>query len=325
MKRANVFICHNPFHFYISKQICKDKFTTNQFDNIIVSPFKTNQLDGTVNYIVVNNSLFGKLRSLWIIKRTIKRMMIIYKDNLYVFLPHIDGIIGNYIFESHAMRSIKINFYYEGIVMLDENRMDRKFPRFLISKILLSFSIFHKFVVQADILPMNSSRINKIYTPYPEKTPAPESKKVNISFQRENMNSKTSGVLIVGVDAGEQLEVSYKELINFIKLDKRNENCFFKAHYADRMKVFENLARENKFNYKLIQDVRCIEEIIADLDVDMIICTHLSSALLNLKLIYKGDLRVVFFAHSKAIDVLGDDNVLLANSLGIEILNFDRV
>lgn len=318
---TNVFICHNPFHVYISNQICKDKFMSGSFSNLIVTPTRNCTRLSNVNYVVNSNSLVGKLVKLWLIKRMIVKLAYIAGPDLHLFLPHIDGVIGNFAFKSSLLKrkQVKINFYYEGIVMLDGRRMERKFPRFIGQKMLISLFIFHRFIKYPDILPMNSNRIFRVYTPYPEKTEAPEEKTIRINFQREDLRESDDGVLIVGVDAGESLRESSKSLIDFIREQINTKKVFYKPHYADRERVFESIASKCNFEFKVINDTRCIEEIISGLNVNLVVCTHLSSALLNLKLIYKNELRVVFFAHPKTIAALGYENLEFASSLGIEL------
>jgi hypothetical protein len=318
---ANVFICHNPFHFYISSQICREKFASPEFENWIVSPPVSSSLSPSTHYLITKNGIVEKVKNLWKIKAMITKLAVQYGPKLHIFLPHTDGIIGNYVFESSFMKKkdSKINLYYEGIVMLDENRMEREFPRFIGQKKLLSLSIFHWFVKHNDILPLDSPRIHKVFTPYAAKTPAPKEKIVEISFQRENISKANGGVLIVGVDAGESLSESSEAMIQFFRQDGRLKKFYFKPHYADRAGIFEKVAAERDFLYQLVQDTRCIEELMGDLEVEMVICTHLSSALLNLKMIYKNDLRVVFLAHPKTIVALGDQNITFASGLGVEI------
>ncbi len=327
MKEVNVFICHNPFHHYITNQLCKDKFVSQGYRNIIVSPVSQTKKGTNVSYIVTKSGFIKKLISSWRIKLMILDFAMSHGENLQIFLPHADGLIGNYVLQSKKLlkANVKVSFYYEGIVMLDEGRMDRKFPRFLWQKKLFSYLLLYNFQVLSDILPMDSQRIYKVYTPYPEKTPAPKSKKVGISFTRERIDQVSEGILVVGVDAGESLEDSFKGLIKFIYQRKNQETTYFKAHYADKQKVFERLAEQANFPYKFVKDVRCIEEIIGDLPVNTVIGIHLSSALLNLKLIYKEELEVFFLAHSNTIAALGAENVNLAISLGVKIINLKDI
>jgi hypothetical protein len=114
MAEANIFLCHNPFHFYISSQICKDKFASDQYENWIVTPLKNVSYDSRFHYILARNDFFGKLITLWRIKRRVKELAKKYEEKLHIFLPHTDGIIGNYVFESTFMKSknVKIKIFY---------------------------------------------------------------------------------------------------------------------------------------------------------------------------------------------------------------------
>lgn len=327
-KRINIFLCHNPFHVYICNQICKSRFNTRNFTNLIICSVERFTRVEEADYMILRNGLSGRVTSYWQAKVRILKASREYGYNAEFFLPHVGGVLGNYIFESKALlrNGSKISFYYEGTAMVDNRRKERKIELFDNKKRIAGMMIFHWFVKHQDILPLDSSKIHKVYTPYPERTVAPIDKKELIAFPRAEMQKGTGGILIVGVDAGDALQEATESLIAYIRDVQQTSKgpVFFKPHYADRLNVFQKEAKKSGFDYTLVNDSRCIEEIIGELPVETIICTHFSSALLNLKLLYKNDLNVIFLAHPKAIGVLGEEYVELILSVGVEVINLSE-
>lgn len=320
-KGVNIFLCHNPFHVYISTQICLSKFPPSDFDNLIITSVDRFTRASGLSYLMIGKG-WRKVIDLWKAKLAINRFVSNSGPDVQLFLPHVDGILSNYMFESGALKrkGAKINFYYEGVVMVDANREARTYDRFILQKRILSLSILHLFVKHKDLLPLNSPRVHKVYTPYAEKTNAPGHKKEAIVFSRQAIAGAKGGVLIVGVDEGSGLEEGTREMISVIRNNTDYKTFFFKPHYADKQRVFENEAKRTGFEYTMVNDTRCIEEIIGGLPVEVIMCTHFSSALLNLKLIYRDELKVLFLAHPKALGVLEKEYIAFILSAGVDIV-----
>jgi hypothetical protein len=320
----NVFICHNPFHVYMSTQICKSHFMSPGFENLIISSVDGfTRLPG-VTYQVRVKGFWGMIASLRKARRTIDTLVRDFK-NVQFFVPHIEGVLSNYIYRRVTSRVnyVNINFYYEGAVMVDVRRGERDIVRFTSKKQIFGLFIFYWFVSYPDMLPMRSQKVNRVYTPYPDLTDAPDEKKVIISFPREKISTTEESVLIVGIDVGDGLEEATNGLIDFIEKNSTYRNFYFKPHYADQQHLFERLAEKKNFQYTLVNEKGCIEEIIGGLNVGTVVCTHCSSALLNLKLIYKDDMKVLFLAQNRTLRDLGDEFVALIRLIGIEIINMD--
>ena len=321
-KRINIFICHTPFQIYVARQICTTQFAGTNFENLIITTVKPQQKISEADYLWIPTKMPERLTRMLKAKRTIRFYSRKFRERAEFFLPHIDGVLSNYVFNSKTLskNDSKINLYYEGALMVDPKRKERNSTQHTFEKKVLSAILLHRFTKPSDLLPLRSPRINKVYTPYPERTPADEERKVLISFPRKRIQNKKGGILIIGVDVGEYLEESVRHLIEFIRNDKSYGSVFFKPHYADRKKIFQSLAKESGFQYTLVQDSRCIEEVIGELEVDTVIGMLFSSALLNLKSIYKNELNVLFLAHPKMLTLLGEEYVDMISSMGIKII-----
>ena len=236
MKEINLFICHNPFQYYISRHLCALHFSTPLVENWVVISFQTNSPSTNFNLIVIPNNPLGKLRGLLKTKTFLVRLAIRHRNKLSVFLPNIHGILGNYVFHSSLLRKkqVNINFYYEGIVMMmsEQMRNSLSFPREFFLRFLLALPLAHRFRLHKDVLPLNDPRINKIYTPNTYYTNGPREKLVEIQFPKRLAELRPERCLILGLDVGTRLEEGYTKLINFIREFPGIKETIYKPHYA---------------------------------------------------------------------------------------------
>ena len=215
--RVNIFISHTPFHNFICRNLCKVKFADGNYKNIIISSVGESNADSNYTFFVIKEGLAGKLKGLRQAKTIIKSHARQNKQDVEFFLPHVDGVLGNYIFHNAYLlkAGTKVNFYYDGVLMLDAHRGTRTFPRLPVVKRLLSLSISHLFITHSDVLPVHASRINHVYTPLPEHTPGPSEKMVPIEFSSGEYEKKEGSVVILVSDVGEYLELSYQKIISY--------------------------------------------------------------------------------------------------------------
>ena len=322
--KTNIFICHNPFHNYFCTQLCLTLFRSAEYRNIIVTSAPIARVSG-IEYLFIDNGIISRFVGYWKGRQLLNKYARVDGVNVEIFMPHIDGVLSNYVFHSKLIQRCgsKISFYYEGTVMVDQRRAERTWERFVIKKRALGAVILHWFINHPDILPLRSDKIYKVYTPYPPRTDADPAKIVPVSFQRENIRPEKGGALIVGVDGQVGLHEVTKSLVHYVKTNPAIKSVFFKPHYADTTKAFENEAMASGLDYKMVESKQCIEEIIGNLPVEMVLCTYFSSALLNLKLIYKDELNVLFLARPEALHEIGPEHIDLLNTVGVKIINLD--
>jgi hypothetical protein len=319
MSTVNIFICQTPFQSFISSQLCKNFF--QQHTNIFISsvPQYTHYPGKT---LIIHNGLINKLKGLWSAKLFLNKMARVHGENLQIFLPHVDGILGNYLFNSEniASRGVKLNFFYEGVVMLDSSRDQRIFPRNIFKKRLLSIFLFVIFKKFKDILPVTSPRVHKIYTPHIQKTPGPKNKMELIKFPKSSYEVVPGRCIIIGLDAWYDIERLYLNLFPYIEANTAIKEVLFKPHYSDRLKVFQKLAEEKKFDYKIIQSNFCIEEIIAEYKPQFVVSPYLSSALINLKFMYDAMIEIICVSNESALVLSGKENLEFAEASGIQMI-----
>lgn len=321
MKDVNLFICHNPFQYYISRHLCAFHFNAPLSENWVVISFETNIPAANFKLIVIQNNPLGKLSGLLKTKTFLARLAIQHRNKLSVFLPNIHGILGNYVFHSNLLRKkqVNINFYYEGIVMMmsEQIRKNLSFPRQFFLRILLALPLAHRFRLHKDVLPLNDPRINKIYTPNTHYTSGPREKLVEIQFPKRRAELIPERCLILGLDVGTRLEEGYARLINFIQKSPGIKETIYKPHYAAKNDLFPKLARDANFVFTHIQTNLCVEEMIDEIKPGIVICLYLSSALINLKLIYGSNIQILCIANETHLRFAG--NIAFAESLGVEI------
>jgi hypothetical protein len=320
MVRTNIFICQTPFQSFVCSQLCRTMFNEN-YSNIFISSVPNyNKYPGKV--ITIHNDLWSKISGLRKAKRILKANAEQHKENLEIFIPHVDGILANYVFSSHFFfrRKVKLNLFYEGVVMLDSGRLERNYPRYITRKRILALCIFHIFKVYQDILPLESEKISRVFTPHIEKTPGPKSKMVLIEFPKSTYSIVKNRCVVIGLDAWHDIERLYENLLNYIDRNKSINEVWFKPHYSDRLKVFQKMAEQRGFKYQLLQSSYCIEEIIAEYKPQLVVSPYLSSALINLKFMYGEGIDIICVTNESALAFSGTENLEFAKDSGIEML-----
>lgn len=317
--RINVFICQTPFQSFVCSNLCRALFK-DDFRNIFISSVASYpNYPGEV--IEIKNTFFEKIQGTWKAKQLIKKLGS-KAEEIFFFMPHIDGVLSNYIYHNTKLNTSNsfINLYYEGVVMLDSKRVERVYPRNLTKKRILSALILHRFRTHLDILPLYSSKIKNVYTPVIEKTDCPPEKLKLLTFPKQQFIVKKGRCLIVGLDEWFDIENLYKRLIHYVE-EKRDsiDEVLFKPHYSDKRQVFQKLAKEYNFQYQLVEGKLCIEELIADNYPEYVISPYLSSALINLKLIYKDELKVICVTNDTATAFSGLESLDFARNCGVEI------
>jgi len=324
--RINIFICHTPFHNFISRNLCQLKFSEAHFRNYIISSVEDRATPGNFSLVVIKPGLTGKIIGLRSAKSFFNSQVKIFKHEVEFFLPHIDGVLGNYIFHNSYLRNggAKVNFYYDGILMLDAHREIRTFPRLTVIKRLLSLSIFHYFVLHKDVLPVNAPRTNSIYTPLPEHTPGPTEKMIAVRFSSMAYTINHGHVVILGSDVGIDLDLSYQRIISYCHNALGVEKILFKPHHADKIHIFQKLMKNQNDIFDLVEGKACLEELISELRPEVVIAPYLSSALINIKVIFGSTIRAICMIEKELSETSLNEITQLAKSLGVEIVTFAK-
>jgi hypothetical protein len=324
--RVNIFICHTPFHNFITRNLCELKFSEPLFKNYIISSVEDRNKTGNFTFVVIRQGLAGKIIGLKEARSFFNSQVKKFKRDVEFFLPHIDGVLGNYIFHNSFLRKTgaKVNFYYDGILMLDAHRGLRTFPRLLTIKRLLSMSIFHYFILHKDVLPVHASRTNHIYTPLPEHTPGPIEKMIAVRFSSMAYDINRGHVVILGSDVGINLDLSYQRIISYCHATLGVKKVLFKPHHADKMHIFQKTMKSQNQTFNLVEGKACLEELIAELRPEFVIAPYLSSALINIKVIFGTAIRSVCMIEKELTETSLNEITHLAKSLGVEIVTFAK-
>jgi|GEM_PF-6983070 len=321
MQKINIFISVTPFHNFIINVLCNADFQADS--NYIISSVPYHP-DYTGTPLIIPNSFAGKIKGLRRARKFIKDTVRTHGRGVEIFLPHIDGVLGNYVFHSPFLRrhGIKVHFFYEGIALLDATRADREYSRNFGIKFALSFMIGYVFRIHKDILPLEDKRISKIFTPEPALTPGPASKMVKIEFPRSRYHVEKGVCMIMGLNEAPEIEQLNAHVLDFVMGRQDIHKVYFKPHPSDKQNVFERVAEQKAFTYQPITSSYCIEEIISEYNPEFVVCPYLSSGLINLKFMYREEIHVICIINESSIAFSGADNLKFAKDNGIEIISF---
>ena len=114
-----VFICNTPFQlFYINLIIHHNKKKHNEYNYLIISTINYYSPSKIDNFIKLSKNPFFSLFQLTKIRYKIWKQCRYNKKKISITLPHIDGILCNYFFQSYFNnKSVTFNFYYEGLAL----------------------------------------------------------------------------------------------------------------------------------------------------------------------------------------------------------------
>lgn len=319
-KRVNLFICQTPFQNFIVSEIIQWYCSEDQ--NIVISSKGTVRSGSIAKLIQFRNensfySLIDLIRIHFVLNRVIRRSK--YRSTNF-YLPHHDGFFPNRIFfHKNAGVFFKINLYYEGILFLKYPSTIKYKKVHLFRQILsIPFGFWYKYSSQ--IYPLDSHVINCIYTPYPSLTVGSYTK-VYVKLKPLKFNRVKNRVLIVCGWPSNYLEFEikkiYSKIIEEITLGNDLE-VLIKEHHADKSNFFDKVAKSKNFEYKLVDDQRPIEEILSLLAPSKIYFAYFSSALFNIRTIYKDDVEIQCFYPQNKYNEL-QISIKMANDLTINI------
>jgi hypothetical protein len=293
-----LFICQTPFQLsYVKRIILKRKIDSKKII-IIHSGLIINEFKGQIQFINTK-SLKGFFSEMLVMKKTIFTInnLLKNKTKIQLFIPHIGGFIANYLFFVKKFKSqIDVNFYYEGVLYFYEYK--EKLHFFHIQRIVMSIFMGFVYKYKPQILPIDSKRINHIFTPIKHITKGDKKKMIEVSLgkiyagKKNQTQEKTCHFLILGgpiVNLGTYY-INCLDLITKHNNYSVNSKIFYKGHASflthnkKLLKLFDKIAKENRIQYDELDLKKSIEFIIEEFDITEIY-SYYSSSLINLKLL----------------------------------------
>lgn len=319
----NLFICQTPFQVYFSEAIIQNAVGGYDQNVIIYSSGRDKQDSAVTQYIKLNrDNGFRFLLDHYRAKKHIDRLAKQYKSKLTVFIPHTGALLTNYVFHASKFKrwNVAVNLFYEGILYFyaykepySRSHQKRKW----MGKLL---GISYQY--NAEILPVNASRIHKILTPFPDLTIGPSEKKVGVNLQliASSIKSNASSCLILGGPIPNLSEVYDKILEEVVA--KKFEKVYYKGHHAFNTThpflehIFSDKAMEKGISYESLENDGVVEEDVQRI-FPQVIYACFSSALVNMKVMYGEGIEM--HAYTTSDYPISDEVLNIYNDLNISI------
>ncbi|GAA3566002.1 hypothetical protein [Snuella lapsa] len=306
----NIFICQTPFQLFYAYELIN--YLTKRSENkrflIIHSSLKVNTKNTkNIDYIRVDNT--AKLvKSFFQLKKVIGALKEIVKENqsdVSIFIPHIGGLLANYIYFNNKFRKTfkcEVNFFYEGVLYFYDYK--ERFKKYHFKRIAISLFLGFLYRYKETILPYESDKISYIYTPLRKFTKGKERKKIEVQFNNSGSSFGKENFLILGGPVSYLKEFYNASIQEITTMKKENNIIYYKGHASFNThnpyykEVFSEYMKELDLGYEELDSNMPIELLIEKVKPFKIF-SYYSSALLNIKLIYKDEIDVVCYLNSK--------------------------
>lgn len=294
IQQTNIFIAHTPLQNFIVGKIVEQFFNQDSFTNKLYTSVSTEHSGIFKETLLIEKKRsFKKITQILKIKTCINRA--IKEGSCQIFIPHTAALLDNYYFYNFPLNkyNAKINFYYEGILYFYKYLAPFNKKIHLTRKLIGLFGGMN-YQIEPQILPVNDTRVNKIYSILKKFTLGPVEKIEEVSLLQSSYKAILNNVLIMGGKPSlledEEVIFLYNEMIELIlKLDFKPK-IFFKGHHADSSNNFE---KANNGRLKIIDVTRNnpIEEVIEEYSPSIIL-SYPSSGLVNLKAMYGNQIKI---------------------------------
>ena len=288
----NIFVSNTPFQLYVVKELVNIFFKKDE--NIVYITFTKKHTIQGIEIREIRKNFF----SIWDVIKFKKSLteIINSSENISFFVPHINNLFSNYLYLKSIELNIKINLYYEGIALFYDPSVSLSNKTVLIRKII-SFLGGISYCHSEKLFPQMLRERATAYTPL---------KKFTVDFKnviefKFNTEKKSSNYCI------DKLLVIAPPLLTKIYLDsfliccldfviRKNINeLSVKLHYETKpyfVKEIVNFFKANSIKVELLPNDLPIELLMEDNQFGLVYSSYFSSALLNIRLIYKDKLDI---------------------------------
>lgn len=284
MQSNSLFILYTPFHQLIVEEILK-RNEFNHRDIFIIDHNETISDNLTIyNYQFLGKNSYVKLLTL--VKWRFFYKFYFKKFNIgYIFIPHLEGILSNFLFSKHVFeKKIEFSLYHEGVLSLyDYTRHNRN--KTSGSKLLLSYLLLYKFKEFDNIAPFNSEHIKYVYLPQNIKTNLIDRTKIKyFSFSSFKINMlNPNNALLLGVSLNKYSKEEIKKLHQRVRklLNENNiSTLLIKPHPVQSKFPVEDF--NDYFKCIVLDNNKAVEKLSKEIEFEIVISVN-SSALLNIK------------------------------------------
>lgn len=310
----NIFICQTPFQGFYAKQIIQNIcLKTKKEQQFVIFHSGFEDIFGLEGVKLINlDTKLGFYDSYFKFRNAIKFIRNLRNTNkkLSFFIPHRGGLIANYIFYNKVFnenKNVSISFYYEGILYMYDYKEPLK--SFHYKRFVLGLLCGFRYKRNEVILPYNSNRIDKIYTPIKKYTQGPLEKLVLVEFNKQN-SIRQNGIvhLILGGPVSFINEL-YHEAINEVLEEEESLNLdgpkifykghgSFKTHNSNFEDIFANISKSRNIKYSKLSLLTPMEDLINEVSPSCVY-SYYSSALLNIRLMGYNDIKIICYLSSQ--------------------------
>ena len=312
------FIVNTPFQYKVVRILI-----TTYFENtsvIIITTFKNETHIDKHNIANMNirRNIFSII-DLIKVKRTIKKSIKTSKNETVFFVPHLNNLLGSYCFNLVLKNTkLKINCYYEGIALFYDPKVNISSKHINVRRLtsLLSGSRYKHY---SKLFPTELRTISTAYTPLSLFT---SGFKNTIEFKfldTLNENKKTFEDLILcgPLNTSSSLRMHIENLNQYFENYQNIKTTYFiKPHFETNDNIFKQmLAKYQKagIEFHVLNKNICIEQILEQQQFKNITSVFPSSALINIKLIYKEQVNLIVITNQPKIEKVTN----IFNELGI--------
>ena len=208
-------------------------------------------------------------------------------DQLNIFIPHKLGILSNFAYHvlSKKYRSVRINLFYEGVIVFysyDHNYSENL--KYYATRLLSGFLIGIRYRIDKRLLDLNDKRIDKIYSPFTDLETDPD-KIVYTPLKRISYNTEKGTAIILGLVLARKQQDDLRRIVNGIFEEVQSlgvTKIYYKEHPLDYSPLFHEVAKERGVELTMIRETQPVESIV-HLYRPAHILSSWSSGILNLK------------------------------------------
>lgn len=286
----NVFVLVTPFQLFVVRRLISQYH--REEDNLIVSTIKGKRDFGTLNVVRISRGIKGFYKT-W----KLKRFLINYIDSLSFFIPHVGTLFSSYFFELAKVHNRPINVYYEGIAMFyDPIRPNLKAKRErMLMGALMGIRYRHYEQLYPDDLIHNAE-----YCYSPVNINLDRYKRIRIIDLKKQESKISSNILVLTSNtATKEIADGVCAMIPQYCKDNEQITIYVKPHYSlpDNMVDYylEKVRSLRNDKVVLLNKMQPIEELYSSFSFGTIISQVFSSSLINAKIIFGDDIRIIIY------------------------------
>ncbi|MDG0972632.1 MAG: polysialyltransferase family glycosyltransferase [Crocinitomicaceae bacterium] len=313
--RTNFFVVNTPFQMMVVQTLVKEFFYNDK--NYIVStiPEVSNLAISNLKMVFIRRNLLSlidlvsfKIKLNYSIKKSSKTSF---------FVPHLNNLLSSYLYKRVIKNSnCSMNCYYEGIALFYDPEVHLSSAT-LLKRRVMSILSGHIYKHHSKLFPVSFRKISTAYSPILKYTTG-FLETIQFNFENGNLSTNQSkDIVILGSPLKTISSLKHQKSL----MDNLFESApkiaqakyFFKPHYESEKDLVVQLLKEIPNMIVLDKNIP-VEKLIIKKNIAYIVAIHPSSALINLKLMFRDSVSVSVLSWHN----LANELVVLFKGLGVE-------